>query len=326
MDARSARDPATSARMPIIRWRRGELVREEVDVAGVGQLLKVRFASVCPSEEQLAPDWGVGLGHELVVEAGGVLAVLAPFVVCGDCLACTAGLFSRCIEVECPSLSWGGHGGLGGVVGLANETFLIPMPATTRPFLYALAEPAAAGVAASASVASDRVAVIGLGAVGIGAALAACTRRVQVTAFVRHEWQEGLAIRTGLGTARLESARPLSFPAVIVASGSVEALRIAQTIVEPGGQILLVGMDLGNPDWRKETGGSYDFFRREVTVTYHYMYTLAQLREAVSLIDAFEETLECVVSGPVSSRKLNATALSRRQGRRLIVDTGGNSV
>jgi threonine dehydrogenase-like Zn-dependent dehydrogenase len=305
--------------MPIITWRDGLLEQAVAAIPAGAEVLQVVFAGLCPSELSLAPDWSVGLGHELVVQRENGLHVLAPFATCGQCPECRSGQFKACLLVDCPSLVWNGHGGLGGQVLLRDERFLVPIPDTSRPHSYVLAEPAAAGVAAAGSVIDERVAVVGLGAVGLGAALAAADTAKDVAVIAQHQWQHSIAVELGLRAIDPQDHVTCLFGDVIVAASSVDALRTAYSLLQPRGRLHLVGMNSDSPEWRASAGGGYELFRSEIIIHHHYMYSIEELRRAVQLVYKHEEVLQAALFGPFPLAELNRAPFDGRRGRRFVV-------
>jgi len=122
--------------------------------------------------------------------------------------------------------------------------------------------------------------------VGIGAALGAASNNRRVVAVCRYDSQVVLARSLGIAAVLVDdyAALPPPAPHVIVAAPGLEALDAAYRLVQASGTIHLVGMDIDDPDWRTEAGGSYAYFRRELSLAHHYMYTLPALRTAVTLI------------------------------------------
>jgi|GEM_PF-4698052 len=318
-DAMLVKAPETSVQ--VVRWRDGALCKDRVPLDEFeGELLRSEFVGLCPAEAGLAPDWPFGLGHELVVKRETRHYVLAPFVVCGHCMPCGTGRFSFCLGVEVPSLSWQGHGGLGGTVALRDERFLVELPSTERPFTYTLAEPFAAGVAACNGIGNENTVVVGFGAVGLGAGLRRISEGAKVSVVGRHEWQLSLARRAGMEALNMDDSLPSAIaPHVVVATGSVSGLTAACRLVEPGGTIHLVGMNVDDGEWRSQAGGDFVFFRRGLTLKHHYMYTLQQLREAVRLVEEYESLLQEALIGPLDLQELGGQFPAARVGKRVIV-------
>lgn len=310
----------SASTIPIVRWHNDRLEHARAPMPQESEILDVRYAALCPAEALLAPSWELGLGHELVVERAGEVYVLAAFSVCGECEACLGGSFRRCSGVACPSLSWNAHGGLGGRVALADERFLVAVPQTTRPYTYTLAEPFAAGVAALSSMTGERVAVVGLGAVGLGAALAALTLAKDVSVVVRHPWQRRVASQLGLRVVdpAIDDTSN-SFDDVIVATPTTAALEAARSLLTFKGCLHVLAMDVERAEWRAAIAGDYKLFRIGASVMHHYMYELSDLATAVALVQRYEHALQDAIDGPSSLADLQGMFPRHRRGRRTIV-------
>jgi threonine dehydrogenase-like Zn-dependent dehydrogenase len=203
---------------------------------------------------------------------------------------------------------------------LRDEKFLVELPVTERPFIYVLAEPMAAGVAASAAALSERIVVVGLGVVGLGAGLAAIARGQKVVAVGKHQWQLDIARRAGMhAVTESDQLPPCTTPDVVVSAGTVSALMTACRLADLGGTIHLVGMNMDDGEWRAQAGGDYVFFRKDLKLRHHYMYSIAQFREAVRLVETYENLLQEAIVGPLAFAELRGKFPARREGKRVVV-------
>lgn len=263
---------------------------------------------------------GQVMGHETVgrVEAlgpgvegtpglvPGAVATVLPVIGCGACDACLAGAAQRCARRR--------------VVGVHPEILsafaerlvvpvgnVVPLPDSMPEDYGALIEPLAVGFHAArrgGCESTDAVVVIGAGPIGQACFLAAQrmgVERILVTELDPH--RSRLAARLGAhvvdpgdGLDDDEVAEALGMRATVVldAVGSTASVRNALGCVEPGGRVVLVGMnapDLSVPAYAVSTD--------ERSIVGSFCYSPAEFTETADWVGSAPAELGELVDGRV---------------------------
>ena len=264
----------------LILQQPGRLAWEDVpEPDGDGVLVAVRRVGICGTDihayagRQPGSVYPIRLGHELAVEMledqPGTLCAVNPYRHCGQCIACRHSR-TNC----CESLSvMGVHcdGGLTRRLRIpASHLYASP---TLCPDLLAMAEPLVVGYHAVRRAGlgkGDTVLVVGLGPIGLGVALCAEAAGAQVVcADVRTDRTKAARrITPYVLDAGQEMVSPLrelldgDLPRTVIdATGSRRAMHQSYQLVAPGGQMVFVGLFVG--DFAFE---DLDFHRRELTL------------------------------------------------------------
>jgi (R,R)-butanediol dehydrogenase/meso-butanediol dehydrogenase/diacetyl reductase len=206
----------------------------------------------------------VTLGHEFsgrVVAVGAEVTGISPgdrvsadaCWRCGECAACLAGDYNRCLK--------------SGSIGLCSDGAfadrlrfpaycVVPLPEAVGDREGALLEPLAVGLHAlerGGLSAGDPVVVLGFGPIGAAAALIGAALGMEVLVSEPAAGRRTMAASLGLATIEpLEEPRELSrrvrqmtgggAAAVIDASGAAAALAVAPEMARRGGRVVLVGI------------------------------------------------------------------------------------
>jgi (R,R)-butanediol dehydrogenase / meso-butanediol dehydrogenase / diacetyl reductase len=225
----------------------------------------VRDPSFVPLHEPHPHSGHVGpmiLGHEFFGRVAAVGADVHEFapgqrvvcgagVSCGACPACTAGLTNVCARYYTIGLHT--DGGLAERVRVPART-CVSVPDSCSDIAAVLAQPLSIGVhcADRARVGEgDSVVVIGVGGIGSLIVAAAVSRKASVTAVDIDP--ERLAVATRLGATSTFGAANGAMTAlrgasiVIEATGTAAGFEAALSIVNPGGRVLLVGLQYAPP-------------------------------------------------------------------------------
>lgn len=242
-------------------------------------LVKVKLCAICGSDLHVyhgyekGCDHSTAMGHEFVgeiVETGLEVKklkpgdqVMSPFSTsCGQCDFCTRGLTSRCVHGQL--FGWiqnknGLHGGQAEYirVPLAEHTLLKIPPALSLEQALLLGDVIPTGYycAHQAEVKPDGIyVVIGCGAVGLMTILA-CLAQGAVTVYAIDTIQERLNLASSFGAIAVNASiydplsaiksktRGLGADAVLEAAGNNQTLKLAYTLVRPGGIISMVGVN-----------------------------------------------------------------------------------
>jgi threonine dehydrogenase-like Zn-dependent dehydrogenase len=235
-------------------------------------IVQVECSAICGSDlhvyegRETGLDTNTVMGHEFVgrvLEPGDSglargLRVVAPFSTsCGVCARCLGGLSARCERGQL--FGWVRHGvGLQGAqaeyvrVPHASAS-LLPIPegldGEISLLLGDVLSTGAYGVERSGAPAGASIAVIGCGPVGLMAAFVAGERGLRVFALDRVPERLAFAERLGAIAVAGADARDEviertrgGVAAVIEASGSPAAARLAYELLAPGGVLAIVGV------------------------------------------------------------------------------------
>ncbi len=242
------------------------------------------------------------LGHELCAEIveiennerglrAGMVCAVAPYLYCGDCLACRNGKTNCCVKLQL----LGVH-----VDGGLREFFSVPLhtlhhsPVLTREQL-ALVEPLSIGghAVARAQLKSDEtIFVIGTGPIGLAVIAHAKTTGVRIIAmdvsedrlrFAREQFGVAATIRAGDNVSeQLAALTNGEMPAVVFdATGNPASMNQAFEFPANGGRIVLVGLHLDFVTFRDQ-----DFHRKELTVLSSRNATSADFQRTITLLEA----------------------------------------
>jgi len=253
------------------------LADEPVPEPGPGMsLVRVTAVGICGSDLHWWTESGIGdarLGEPLVLghENAGLIAdgpragervAIDPAIPCEHCGQCRAGYRNLCAQVR-----FAGHGGLDG--GMAEflswpTDLLYPLPDRLTDSDGALLEPL--GVAAHALDLGhlrlgDSAAVVGCGPIGLFLVqLLRLAGAARVVAFdpLAHRRQAAIRLsadlaidpsaETGLpaAPARADEAAGGGVDAAFEVAGTDDAVRLAMTVVRPGGRVVLAGIPDGD--------------------------------------------------------------------------------
>ena len=219
-----------------------------VDVAepqrtGDDVVVHVASAGICGSDLHML---GFGLpltfGHELAGRlSDGTPVAVEPLAPCGECPACLAMDYPRCVLGPSIVLGVGRDGGMAEQC-LVPASALSRLPAGVDPRDGSLVEPLAVavhGVRRGGLQSTDRVAVVGGGSIGQTALVAAQATGAQVDLEARHDRQREAAQRLGAG--EIGDGSEGSYDVVVEAAGTASALARAIDLARPGGRVVLLG-------------------------------------------------------------------------------------
>ena len=215
-------------------------------------LIRVKYAGVCDTDVQIAQgymDFAGVLGHEFVGTVVGPLGTefLGQRVVgeincpCGDCELCRRGLGKHCRSRTVLGIA-GRDGCFADYVDLP-ETNLHAVPDAICDEAAVFTEPlsAALNVLQETHVRSeDRVAIVGDGKLGILTAQALALTGADVTVVGRHP--ERAAVIDAVGSPIpivTEVEAGTDYDVAVDASGSVDGLTTALSLVRPGGTVVM---------------------------------------------------------------------------------------
>ena len=236
-------------------------------------IVRVQAAGLCGSDlhpyfgRERGLDRGTVMGHELIgeiAELGGAVQgfrlgqrVVAPFSTnCGECRECARGLTSRCARGELFGWVEGGEG----LHGAQAEYVRVPMADSTLVRVPEELEDAAAllacdilptaefGLDMAQVRRGESVVVVGCGPVGLLAVRAAVRRGARVAAAIdiepgRAELAVSLGAERGLAPqASSFIAREGGVDAVVEAAGTADAVRLAASLLRPGGHLAAVAV------------------------------------------------------------------------------------
>jgi alcohol dehydrogenase len=215
-------------------------------------LIRVKYAGVCDTDVQIARGYmefaGV-LGHEFVGVAVGPLGseLLGQRVVgeincpCGECELCGRGFGKHCRSRTVLGIA-GRDGCFADYLDLP-ETNLHAVPETVSDEAAVFTEPLAAAlnILQETHVRSeDRVAVVGDGKLGILSAQVLALTGADVTVIGRHPERGGLIGAVGSPlTVITENEADSDYDVAVDASGSVQGLQLAVSLVRPGGTVVM---------------------------------------------------------------------------------------
>jgi len=235
--------------------------------------VKVRIdrVGVCGSDVHYYTHGGIGdqrleypatIGHECsgtIVEAGesallkpGTRVAIDPAIVCGECDQCRAGRVNTCRNIR----FMGAPGEAAGAI--ADFSVLpafncIPMPSDFSLDLAVLAEPLTIGLHAErlAQLSSaQRIAILGVGPIGLSVLL--CVKaigapsRLVVTDLLPERLEVAKQCDADVAMLASELKPPTEpdeeFDVVFECSGDPDIIDVAQSLMAPGGRIVLVGI------------------------------------------------------------------------------------
>ncbi len=262
------------------------------------------------------------LGHELcaeLVEIGsneqglqaGMICAVAPYLYCGDCLACRNGKTNCCVKLQL----LGVH-----VDGGLREFFAVPLhtlhhsAALTREQL-ALVEPLSIGAHAvrRAQLKPDEtILVIGAGPIGLAVMAHAKAAGVKILAmdvsedrlrFAREQFQVAATINAGDNVLeQLSDLTKGDMPSVVFdATGNVASMNESFNYPANGGRLILVGLHLEFVTFRDQ-----DFHRRELTVMSSRNATATDFQRTISLLEAGQINIDPWVTHRVKESELIA--------------------
>lgn len=261
---------------------------------GDGELVRITSAGICASDLlYIAMGSQQVLGHELagVTESGAAVAIEAIFG-CGTCPACRSGQYNHC-----PQLNGLGITESGGMSTWfrAPVRALVPLPEGLAVDNGCLVEPASVAWHASrvgGAGPDRRVAVVGVGAIGLMAAVAAqCQGAPEVAVEARHGHQREVAERFGLGAATG------SYDVVIEAGGSESSLHRSVELARPGGTVVVLGVHDAAVAWPHQQA-----FTKELTMAAALGYcgspggTGREFEEAAAMLAARPALVDALIT------------------------------
>lgn len=238
-----------------------EDIAEPTDIPKGYVKVAVKAVGICGSDVHYYKEGAIGsfvlhhpmvLGHEVggvVVEVGedvhipvGSVVALEPGIPCGQCKHCRTGNYNLCPDVHFFATP--------PVDGAMTKYVLHPAAYTfiadgLTPEEASLAEPLSVGIYAARKAEihiGQRVAVLGAGPVGLLTALAVASEGADVAVFDVQPDRVDAAVAMGLPAQLFSSERDDAYDSVIDCTGNHQALEWAQRSVQPGGNLILVGM------------------------------------------------------------------------------------
>ena len=266
-----------------------------------GVLVAVRRVGICGTDihayagRQPGFNYPVRLGHELAVQmledAPGTLCAVNPYMHCGYCVACKWGKTNCCASLSVLGVHCDG--------GLTRRLRIAPThlyaSQTLTPDILALVEPLVVGYHAvrRAQVGKgDSVLVVGMGPIGLGVAMCAVQMGARVICadlradrlgFADHVTSNVLDASESLAGSLRDMLNGDLPRTVIDATGSSNAMHNSYELVAPGGQMVFVGLFVG--DFAFE---DLDFHRRELTLKASRNGTAEDFRAVMSLLESGE--------------------------------------
>ncbi|WP_245726680.1 zinc-dependent alcohol dehydrogenase [Natronorubrum sediminis] len=307
------RDGQTMRALVKRRPKRGmTLEQRDVPTPGTGEVrIRVESVGIDGGAEALIYDWHESkhhyepalpqlFGHEFAgvvdevhssverVQAGERVAV-EPVVGCGTCRHCRRGAFAICPDRRLIGLDTDSDGAFAEYVTVPQET-LYPiggLEADVGVFLELLAL-GVHGLEKSEFELGDRVAIVGPGPVGIGtlvAVVAAGAGSVTVVG-TDADTEDRLPLARELGATTAVTADDLeagaSFDSVFETAGSPAALDLATKRVQPGGEIVQIGLFHGQEGVSVDLTG---LVRRSVSITTVYGRRASSWRRAIAIAE-----------------------------------------
>ncbi|MBS1810245.1 MAG: zinc-binding alcohol dehydrogenase family protein [Acidobacteria bacterium] len=242
------------------------------------------------------------LGHELcaeIVEIGtnaqglqtGMVCSVAPYLYCGECLACRNGRTNCCVKLKL----LGVH-----VDGGLREYFSVPFhtmhhSTALTPDQLALVEPLSIGghaVARAQLKPEETILIIGAGPIGLSIMAHAKAVGVKTIVmdvsedrlrFAREQFNVAATIKAGENvTEQLSDLTNGEMPVVVFdATGNAASMNEAFNYPANGGRLILVGLHLDFVTFRDQ-----DFHRRELTVMSSRNATAADFQRTIALLEA----------------------------------------
>ena len=262
------------------------------------------------------------LGHELcaeIVEIGnnaqglqaGMVCAVAPYLYCGECLACRNGKTNCCVKLQLLGVHV--DGGLREYISVPFHT-LHYSTSLTREQL-ALVEPLSIGghAVARAQLKDDEtIFVIGTGPIGLSVIAHARTTGVKIIAmdvsddrlrFAREQF--GVDATMLAGDHVVEQLADLThgeMPSVVFdATGNVTSMNESFHYPANGGRLLLVGLHLDFVTFRDQ-----DFHRKELTVMSSRNATAADFQRTIALLERGQVSIDPWVTHRVEADDLIA--------------------
>lgn len=242
------------------------------------------------------------LGHEFygrVVKApsgsgykGGEIVVVAPYVECGVCRACKAGLGSLCGQK-----AYVETGAFCEYVGVSADyihkgVFRIP----AEDDVYALVEPLACvlnGVGHLRIRTGSKVLIVGSGPMGALFALVFAARGVPVAVVEPNELRRGIVASWGIEAKEPGAVEVGDYDNVVVAVNKRELVSDYLRKVANGGTVLMFS-GLGKEE--QVEVDSYSVHYREVSLTGSFGYAMPHFREALDLIEGSPRLFSRVIT------------------------------
>lgn len=235
---------------------------EEPSITPPGYVkVAIKAVGICGSDVHYYKEGAIGtfvlrqpmiLGHEVggtVVEAGagvdipvGTVVALEPGIPCGQCSHCRSGHYNLCPDVKFFATPPVDGAMTKYVVHPAAYTFAAE---GLTPEEASLAEPLSVGIYASRQAdvhLGHRVAILGAGPVGILTALAVYSEGGTVSVFDVQEKRVQFARELGFSAFAFKQGPDVQYDRVIDCSGNGDAIQWGQSVVRPGGKLVLVGM------------------------------------------------------------------------------------
>lgn len=262
------------------------------------------------------------LGHELCAEIvdipansqglrAGMICAVAPYLYCGNCLACRNGKTNCCVRLQL----LGVH-----VDGGLREFFTVPLhtlhhSAVLSPEQLALVEPLSIGAHAVARAQikpEETILVIGAGPIGLAIMAHAKAAGVKIIAmdvsedrlrFAREQFNVAATIKAGEKIVeQLSDLTNDEMPSVVFdATGNMHSMNDSFNYPANGGRLMLVGLHLDYVTFRDQ-----DFHRRELTVMSSRNATAADFQRTITLLEAGKIDINPWVTHRVNESELIA--------------------
>ncbi len=260
------------------------------------------------------------LGHELcaeIVDVGansqglhaGMVCAVAPYLYCGECLACRNGKTNCCVKLQV----LGVH-----VDGGLREFFTAPFytlhaSAALTPEQLALVEPLSIGghaVARAQLKPDETILVIGAGPIGLAVMAHAKAAGVKILTmdvsedrlrFAREHFNIAATIKAGANvTEQLADLTRGEMPGVVFdATGNATSMNESFNYPANGGRLMLVGLHLDFVTFRDQ-----DFHRRELTVMSSRNATASDFQRTIALLEAGQIDISPWVTHRVNESEL----------------------
>ena len=208
---------------------------------GEGVRVRVRSAGICGSDLHMVRagfPLASTLGHEIAGETDdGTAVAIEPLRPCGGCRYCDAGDYNLCVEGARMVIGVALDGGMAEEIRVP-ERCLVPLHTGIPVADACVIEPLAVaihGLRRAGHRPDQRVAVIGGGSIGLCAVAAIASSGAEVGLSARHDAQREAGAR--LGAREVDG----SYPLVVDAAGTPQALAQAVELCQPGGSLLLLG-------------------------------------------------------------------------------------
>jgi L-iditol 2-dehydrogenase len=223
--------------------------------------IAVKAVGICGSDVHYYKEGAIGsfvvkapmiLGHEvggIIEETGegvdlpvGAVVALEPGIPCGKCQHCRTGEYNLCPEVRFFATPPVDGAMTRYVIHPSEYTFLAD---GLTPEEASLAEPVSVGIYACREASihlGQRVAILGAGPIGILTAMAAYAEGAVVSLFDIREKRVEFARSMGFSAWIFQQGPDLQYDRVIDCSGNKDAIQWGQSVVRPGGKLILVGM------------------------------------------------------------------------------------